>query len=126
MALADIRTKDMDASVSAVAEASGLAAQLRVVADFVGLLGAAGFGWLARITWRASARVTKIETAQATQVTINAEVKTQIAAQAASHGKLEVAVAQLPTRDELTELFRDLRQDIRDLRVRRGKTAPAP
>ncbi len=119
MALADIRTKDMDASVSA-AEAAGFVAQLRLVADCVGL---GGLGWLARITWRASARVTRIEVAQAAQDKINAEVKARLDAQAASHGKLEVAVAELPRRDEMARMFDGLRQDIRDLRTRRGKTA---
>jgi hypothetical protein len=113
MALVHFRSRDMDASVPAAAEAPSLLAQARFLFDTIGL---AALGYVGRVSWRASARVTAIEDAQATQEKLNAKIEAAIAAQRDAHVALLGAVAERPTRDEMRDMFGEVREDIRELR----------
>ncbi len=70
--------------------------------------------------------MTRIETVQAAQKEADAKRDARIDAQAAGHAKLEVAVAALPTRDEMAQMIGSLREDWREeRRARRGRAKPS-
>lgn len=113
----------MDVTLPAAVEPAGLAAQALGLLNWILVGGGAVMG---RVVWRASSRVTTIEIAQKDQKEADAKRDARLDAQAASHAKLEVAVAALPTREEMGRMIEGLRADIREARRSgRGREAPS-
>jgi hypothetical protein len=110
----------MDASTAPIADASWISMTVGAALNYMGFGGlAASAGGVAAafgLTWRASARVSRIEAENVEQKKINADVKGRLETLADKHGNLEVAVAQLPRREEMRAMFGDLREEIRDLK----------